>query len=97
MKKVEPFSDFLVFRNGDQVEIVAVFPTTVDRRTADDAWAALEEAMPPELVDLIHEPSSGAVSVTELNFFRYVSGWKLDLDEVTYQGKAGPDQATPHL
>jgi hypothetical protein len=97
MKKVEPFSEFIVFRNGDQVEIVAVYPTTVDRKTADDAWDELEEAMPQELVDLIHEPSSGALSVTELSFFRYFGGWKLDLDEVTYQGKASPDQAAPHL
>lgn len=97
MEKVEPFSEFLVFRIGDQVEIVAVYPTTVDRKTADDAWDALEEAMPQELIDLIHEPTSGAVSVTELSFFRYFGGWKLDLDEVTYQGKAGPDQEPPHL
>jgi hypothetical protein len=96
MKKVAPFSEFLVFRKGDQVEIVAVFPHTVDQRTAEDAWEALEGVMPQELFDLIHE-SSGAVSVTQLNFYRFFSGWKLDLDEVTYHRKAGPGQATPSL
>lgn len=96
MKKVEPFSDFLVFRNGDQVEIKAVFPTSVDRRAAEDAWAALEEVMPKELIELIHE-DSGAISVTQLHFWRYFSGWKLDLDEVTYHRKAGSAQKTPTL
>jgi len=96
MKKVEPFSDFLVFRKGDQVEIKAVFPTHVERRAAEDAWAALEEVMPEELIDLIAE-DSGAVSVKEMNFFTYFYGWKMDLDEVTYHRKAGPDQAAPSV
>jgi hypothetical protein len=96
MKKVEPFSDFLVFRQGDQVEIKAVFPVHVDRRIAEDAWAAFEDVMPEELVELIGE-DSGAVSVKEMNFWTYFYGWKMDLDEVTYSRKAGPEQAAPSL
>jgi hypothetical protein len=52
--------------------------------------------MPEELIGLIAE-DSGAVSVKEMNFFTYFYGWKMDLDEVTYHRKAGPDEAAPSV
>lgn len=96
MKNVELFSDLIAFRNGDQVQVAAVFGVEVNQHEAEDAWQALEDAMPDELRDLIHE-DSGAVSVAQLNFWTYVHGWKLDLDEVTHHKKAGDAQAPPSL
>lgn len=98
LKLVDVFSDFLVFRApGDKVEVVALYPERVSRDEAEDRWHALEELLPEELLEYIDENRSGAVPITQVNFWRYFSGWKLDLDEVTYAGKAGPSQEPPTL
>lgn len=97
MQLVDIFSEFLVFRAGENdelVEVIALYPPGADQHQAEEAWEQLEGLLPQAVVDYIVE-TSGALSMEQLNFYRYFYGWKLDLDDVSYHRKAGPNQTPP--
>jgi len=97
-KASESFSEWLVFRSGDKVVIQAVFDLSrISQAAADDAYNEIEKAFGQELLALIDEKDSGAVSLQGISLWRYFYGFKMDLDEVSYGSKASPDATKPTL
>lgn len=87
------FSDLLVFRREGLILISAVYGPGGNRKQAEDAWDAVEAALPEEVRALVHE-DSGAISIEDVRWWDYIRGWKMDLDEVSY-GKKAATHAKP--
>jgi hypothetical protein len=87
------FTEFLVFEKDGQAQVVPIIGPGEDRHQAEDAWADIESRLPADLVTHMHD-ASNPLPIEDVNFWRYLTGWKLDLDEVTYHRKAG-DQQSP--
>jgi hypothetical protein len=86
-KKAGVFSDFLVFRRDDQIRILPVIADGKDQRYAEDVWDEILEAMSEDLASLIHDDSN-PMPIQQVNWWSYTTGWKMDLDDLSYGGKA---------
>jgi hypothetical protein len=97
MKLTEPFTDLLAFRKDDKLEIVAVCPAGTPQKAADDAWQAVEDALPDDYVEEnIHEDSR-ALPMEEASIVFLLDGWTLDAGDISVNRKAGPDHEDPVL
>jgi hypothetical protein len=97
MKLSEPFSDFLVVREGEKVRVLAIHPPHIPTKDADDAWAAIETGLGDEYVEEHIHGESGPVSMEDLSFALYIDGWVLDLGDISVNRKASETHEPPNV
>jgi hypothetical protein len=91
VKHAAHFEDWRVVLHNPKPTVVAITATGVDRHVAEDAFEALQKAMPDTISDVFDQEQSRVILFEELTFALWVNSISLDLDQVTYSKGARSD------
>jgi hypothetical protein len=94
-RQTEMFAEFLALRHGDGVLLLGLIGAGIDRSEASQAFTHILDGFRSR-AGLSIAAQSGAVTAEDLPLALWLDADKLDLDQLTWSGKAGADAAAPH-